>query len=133
MTAALRALVIGLATLGVSLPKVSLADEDAATRAEIDYLLAAVGSSDCVFIRNGREHAAEAAREHLAMKRRRGRRYFDTTEEFIEKIASKSSMSRKDYRIRCGGETVTAKVWFEARLEDYRARGNTPDGSSSGT
>ena len=83
-------------------------------------LLAAVAASDCVFIRNDSEHDARAARDHLSTKRRRGRRYFDTTEEFIDKIASRSSWSGKEYRIRCGDEEQTANAWFTAVLERYR-------------
>lgn len=132
MNAASKVLIVVLATLCVSLPQTTRAAEDARTKAEIDYLLSEVGGSHCVFIRNGKEHDARAAREHLASKRRRGRRYFDTTEEFIDRIASKSSMSRKDYHIRCDGNTVTAKAWFTARLEAYRGRKETLPETSGG-
>ena len=90
-------------------------------QAEIDRLLAEVESSDCVFIRNGREHSADAAADHLRMKRRRGKRYFDSTETFIERLASRSSWSGRDYRIRCDAETVTAAEWFADRLARIRS------------
>ncbi len=118
MTTRLLPLVVAAALLTLS--PLALADE-AAMDAEIDHLLAAVADSGCVFIRNGKEHDARAARDHLQMKRRRGRRYYDDTEEFIERIASKSSMSRKAYRIRCGADETTAAEWFNAVLADYRA------------
>ena len=38
------------------------------------------------------------------MKYRRGKRYASTTEKFIERLASKSSMSRKPYYIECPGD-----------------------------
>ncbi|MDZ7642923.1 MAG: DUF5329 domain-containing protein [Woeseiaceae bacterium] len=96
--------------------------DPASMDAEIDFLLAAVGDSDCVFIRNGREHPAADARDHLEMKRRRGKRYFDTTEEFIERIASRSSLSGREYRIRCPGQPETsAERWFRERLDAFRA------------
>lgn len=89
--------------------------------AEIDYLLDAVAASDCAFIRNGKEHSAAEAGDHLQMKRRRGSRYYDSTEEFIERIASRSSWSGRDYQIRCGDEpTVTARAWFTNLLATYR-------------
>lgn len=95
--------------------------------AEIDYLIEAVADSGCVFIRNGREHSASEARDHLQMKRRRGKRYYDTTEEFIERIASRSSWSGKAYFIRCAEhEPVTAKSWFAERLDAYRAKPVSP-------
>ncbi|MBT8079870.1 MAG: DUF5329 domain-containing protein [Gammaproteobacteria bacterium] len=94
---------------------------DETMEAEIDHLLAAVAASDCVFIRNGKEHTPEGARDHLEMKRRRGKRYYDNADEFIERIASKSSWSGKPYRIRCGdGETVLASEWFSEALSIYR-------------
>lgn len=96
---------------------------------EIDFLLAEVASSDCIFVRNGKEHSASDATDHLQMKRRRGKRYFDTTEEFIDRIASKSSWSGKEYLIRCPGQaTETAAEWFHRRLEKYRAQTLSSDG-----
>ncbi len=88
---------------------------------EIDFLLETVGNSGCIFTRNGEDHAAEAARDHLQMKRKRGARYFDSSEEYIEKLASKSSWSGKPYYIQCGNESrVTAGEWFTVLLEQYR-------------
>ena len=89
--------------------------------AEIDFLLDTVVTSNCVFIRNGSEYKSAAARDHLQMKRERGKRYFDNAEEFIEKIASQSSWTGKDYFIQCGDEpTQTANSWFTTLLQKYR-------------
>ena len=89
---------------------------------EIDFLLESVATSGCTFIRNGREHDADDARDHLQTKRRRGKRYFDTTEEFVERLASKSSMSGKSYSIRCGdADAVPARDWFMALLNERRS------------
>ena len=88
---------------------------------EIDALLAAVSASECVFIRNGKEYDVEKAVSHLQMKRNRGSRYFSTTEEFIENIASKSSFSGKPYAIRCGDSPPQpAGDWFGDRLQEIR-------------
>ena len=89
--------------------------------AEIDYLLATVAASDCVFIRNGKEYDGADAQKHLEMKRKRGRKYYDSSEEFIERIASKSSWSGKPYRIRCGDGEENAGDWFSQKLEQYRS------------
>jgi hypothetical protein len=103
----------------------ALAD-DATMNTEIDYLLDTVASSDCTFIRNGKEHGPEDARDHLNLKRRKGKRYFSTTEEFIDRLASSSSWTGKPYRIRCGdGEAQLAKTWFSGILQKYR--GGQPD------
>ena len=89
---------------------------------EIDHLLTSVEKSNCVFIRNGKSHDSLAAVRHLQMKRERGRRYFDSTEEFIARIASKSSLTGKPYLIECPDQPpVEAKTWFSLRLADYRA------------
>ena len=69
-------------------------------------------TSDCVFIRNGKEHGPAAAKDHLNLKRRRGKRYFSSADEFIENLASSSSWSGKPYHIRCGKEEQQlAKEW----------------------
>lgn len=98
----------------------SQADESS-MNAEIDFLLDTIVTSNCVFVRNGSVHKAEAARDHLQMKRKRGKRYFDSAEEFVEKIAGQSSWTGKDYLIQCGDEPQqTAKSWFTALLLKYR-------------
>jgi len=101
--------------------------DDEVMNAEIDYLLDTVVTSSCTFIRNGKEHEPEAAKDHLSMKRRRGKKYYSNAEEFIENLASSSSWSGKPYHIRCGDEEQQlAKVWFSAVLDQYRAQ-SAPD------
>ena len=91
---------------------------------EIDFLASAVGSSGCTFIRNGKRHDAADAEAHLRMKYRRGKRYAPTAELFIERLASRSSISNKPYYIECGdGEPVETGIWLTQRLEDYRSNG----------
>lgn len=92
------------------------------TAAEIEHLIAAVGASGCTFVRNGKEHDAEAAESHLRMKYHRGRRHAGTAERFIERLASKSSMSRKPYLMVCPDEPpVPSGDWLSTQLADYRA------------
>ena len=52
------------------------------------------------FIRNGSEYSAKAAAEHLEMKRDKAGSRIKTAREFIEQLASESSMSGKKYQIR---------------------------------
>ena len=112
--------------VGFVLMTVAHAD-DAEMNAEIDYLLDTVVTSGCTFIRNGKEHEPAAAKDHLSMKRRRGKKYYSNAEEFIENLASSSSWSGKPYHIRCGDEEPQlAKVWFSAVLDRYRASGGAP-------
>lgn len=92
------------------------------TATEIDYLLSTIGQSDCVFVRNGKEYDAHDAEAHLRMKYRRGKRYAPTTEKFIERLASMSSMSKKPYFIECNGEEpVQSGQWLTQLLNHYRA------------
>jgi hypothetical protein len=99
--------------------------------AEIDYLIQAVAGSQCTFVRNGKEHDAEDASQHLQMKRKRGKRYYDSTEQFIERIASKSSWTDKDYLIKCGPDrTETARQWFTTKLAQFRQTAGTAGNGS---
>lgn len=121
MKGSLRILVV--LALGASAAIASAAPTAKAQR-EVDGLIAALGNSGCEFERNGSWHDAKTARAHLQKKydylRKRG--MADTAELFIERGASKSSMSGKPYRVRCPGKAVdTAAHWFELRLRTLRA------------
>ncbi len=101
------------------LPPGARADD---AQAEIEYLLSSLGSSDCTFIRNGKTYSAHEAEDHLRMKYRRGKRYASTSENFIERLASESSMSDKPYYMECDGEErVPSGDWLMQRLNEYRA------------
>ena len=111
---------VSVALLLLGLSPLAVAQD---TDAEIDFLLEAVAESGCTFIRNGKEHSAADARDHLAMKRRRGKRYYDDTDQFIERIASSSSWSGKPYLIACeSAGPRPIKSWYLERLREYRAR-----------
>ena len=97
------------------------ADSDIETEIEIDFLLTTVGDSGCSFRRNDVTHSSRDAEVHLRMKYRRGKRYASTTENFIKRLASGSSMSKKPYLILCGdAEPVPTGDWFLERLREYR-------------
>jgi hypothetical protein len=67
---------------------------------KITHLIQYVKGLDAVFIRNGSEHTAPQAASHLQMKRERAGSRIKTAEDFIVKLASKSSMSGDPYMIR---------------------------------
>ncbi|MEM1174743.1 MAG: DUF5329 domain-containing protein [Pseudomonadota bacterium] len=91
----------------------------------IEALLSTVGDSECTFIRNGKEHTAEDAEAHLRMKYRRGKRHAKTVETFIERIATKSSMSGRLYMIRCeDADARPTAQWLTERLDDIRGDKN---------
>ena len=114
--------IVAFALLICLLPPGARAD---AAPEEISYLLSTIGSSNCAFIRNGKRHNAQDAEAHLRGKYRRGKRYAPTSEKFIERLASKSSMSNEPYYIECEGEQrVPCGDWLMQRLNELRGRLN---------
>ena len=97
----------------------------AATRAEIVGLLDALSVSGCRFQRNGSWYDATEARAHLQRKYDYllKKSQVDTTEQFIERAASRSSMSGCAYRVKCGGTEQDASAWFELQLIRLRDSG----------
>ncbi len=62
------------------------------------------------------------------MKYRRGKRYAPTSDQFIERFASKSSLSKKPYYIECESEERMAfGQWLMQRLNEYRASSDDDD------
>ena len=100
---------------------VATARADSETDTEIRALIQAVAESECEFNRNGSVYSAEAA-EHLELKYSRGKRYADSAEAFIERLASKSSWSGKPYQMICDSETQPAGEWLTVRLEALRSQ-----------
>ncbi|EED33727.1 transmembrane protein [gamma proteobacterium NOR5-3] len=89
---------------------------------EINFLIGSIESSGCVFVRNGEEHSAKDAADHLRLKYRRGRRYATSAEHFIDRLASKSSWSGKPYFINCpDSKSLRSEDWLTQRLENHRA------------
>lgn len=100
------------------MPAVSLAET---MNDEINYLINSVGRSGCAFVRNGETYSGKEARQHLRSKRKLNAHLIRSAEDFIEKIASRSSMSGKPYLISCcGREYQTANEWFTVMLAEYR-------------
>ena len=87
----------------------------------VEKLLKAVEKSDATFIRNGDEHKAKEAAEHMRKKYEHFKKKIKTPEDFIELCATKSEISSKPYKIKTAdGKTVESKDWMVARLEEIR-------------
>ena len=112
-------LLLSLALIAGSIASVH-AEADADS--EIRALIQAVAESECEFNRNGSLHSAETAAAHLELKYSRGKRYADSAEAFIERLASKSSWSGEPYQMICDGETQPAGDWLTLRLEALRSQ-----------
>ena len=98
---------------------------------EVRHLLDFVGSSNCTFVRNGAEYGAEEARRHLKMKYGYVRRRLRSTEEFIDKVATQSSLSGKQYAVRCGEAVETSQQWLIHELRNYRRHRPPGDAQSN--
>lgn len=106
------------------LPALLLA-RDARQQRRIDYLIQSLSSlKGAVFIRNGSEYDAIAAREHLQRKLKSAGERVKTAEEFIRYCASESSMTHRPYQIRFADGTVTDTAsYFRKKLKEFD-RGN---------
>jgi len=91
------------------------------TTGEIDHLLGFIGSSDCVFVRNGDEYDAAGAKSHIERKYGYAKRWIETTEQFIEYTATKSSVSGEPYRVICAGREEPSSAWLLGELARFRA------------
>lgn len=105
----------------------ALKPPDAAT--EITGLIDRLGRSGCEFERNGTWYAAARAKSHLARKYEwlRKRKLAGTTELFIERAASRSSLSGRPYHVRCpGGPATESATWFGLELKRLRGERSSP-------
>jgi hypothetical protein len=94
--------------------------------AEVNYLLAYVGKSGCEFYRNGTWYDSRAADGHLRYKFAvlAAHDQIETAEDFIEKAATKSSLSGRAYKVRCTGSAeLKSSQWLREALTRYRLNG----------
>jgi hypothetical protein len=89
---------------------------------EVQYLLEFVAASGCSFERNGSSHKAEDAADHLRLKYRRGGRYVDTAEHFIDRLASESSWTGKPYTVTCEEQVIPTGKWLHEALDQHRKK-----------
>ena len=90
---------------------------------EIQTLLVAMEKSGCEFYRNGSWHTATDASAHLVRKLAEVERRHPpkSADEFIEVVATRSSISGEPYRVRCPGVApIASAVWFRQTLERSR-------------
>jgi hypothetical protein len=94
-------------------------------RREVDFLLQYIEHSGCEFNRNGTWHDAKAAEEHMRTKYEflAAQDRIDTTEDFIEKAATQSSvLFGQPYTVKCDGDPpVRSAQWLSAELARIRA------------
>lgn len=77
----------------------------------------AILNAEAVFIRNGSEHTAREAVDHLKMKRDYAGDRIKTARQFINYLATKSSISGSLYYVKLtDGSKVPSGQWLHARL-----------------
>lgn len=116
-----------IAALAAALPLAAAAQPapaGAQAEAEIGHLIDYISQSGCRFNRNGDWSDTAAARGHVSMKYDylRSRGMITSAEDFIDKAASRSSLSGKNYLVQCpGAAAVPSGGWLKSELERYRA------------
>jgi hypothetical protein len=90
---------------------------------EVNALINDVAVSGCDFQRNGSIHDSADAADHLRLKYSRGKRYVDSAEQFIDRLASESSWTGKPYTVICEGNEQPSGEWLHRRLREQRAQG----------
>lgn len=103
------------------------------TEAErIAAMLNAAEQSGARFLRGGKEYSGVEGRKHLERKLRHAGNRVRTAEEFIEGIASRSSITGRPYRVRLpDGREMESGQWFRDKLAEIDARGCRSGGRSS--
>ena len=102
-----------------------IADVPPGQQLEIDHLLNFVEHSSCRINRNGKIHDGSAAVSHIKKKYAYFKDEIQTTEQFIELSATKSTLSGEYYMVQCGDDKqVRTKEWLLNELANYRGNGN---------
>jgi hypothetical protein len=104
----------------LTLPPRGRESPEMAEQEKIERLLKAIESAEgIVFIRNGAEHSPQDAAEHLRSKLDAAGGEIKTVDDFIDKIASKSSLSGEPYRVRLAdGTEVFAGEYLKDKLSE---------------
>jgi hypothetical protein len=115
--AALAFLVLSLGPASVPAPAA-----EGEELALVDGLLSTLASRrDLIFIRNGQEYDAAQAVAHLKRKLRQAGSKITTAEEFVDLLASESSISGKPYLVREPNKPeVMASVFFHGLLTELK-------------
>ncbi|WP_318365827.1 YfeK family protein [Enterobacter sp.] len=110
--------IIALCTLLLALP--ALAKLNSHEEARINAMLQALSKKqNLIFVRNGSEHNCEEAVSHLRLKLGNTKNRIDTAEQFIDKVASSSSITGKPYLVKIPGQPdETAKSFLDKLLKE---------------
>ena len=97
------------------------ADVPEAQKPEVQHLIDYLAHSGCRMERNGSNHDAQEAAKHIVKKYDYYKDDIKTTEDFIDRSASRSSLSGRSYKVLCPKkEPRPTADWLKDELERYR-------------
>ncbi len=103
--------------------------QDQLEKQKIQFLLQEIEQIQAVFIRNGQEYGPPVARRHLENKLQQAQKrfwFFSSSKplpvmDFIDQIASRSSVSGKAYQIKFpDGRIVSTGNWLKEKLKEFK-------------
>ena len=99
----------------------------------IALLIRAVGASEDVFVREGKDYAGDLAMQLLIAKLGSHRGKAPTVDEFVDTIASQSSKTGEPYRVRRkDGTTVTMREWLLQARRELEAKEKAKEQANAG-
>jgi len=111
----LSLLLLGCASLASASP------DNWSEQEKISYLLDTIGTSKLIFVRNGAEYPGQEAKAHLQMKLDAAGSAIQTADDFINNIASHSSMTGQPYYVEFpDGSKIEAETWLRGKLADLK-------------
>lgn len=119
----IRVIMGSVLMLGLLLVPTARAAPPTNVQIEVNFLLGYIDGSGCKFYRNGTWSDSKTAQAHLRTKYKYlvARNLINSTEDFIERAATESSISGQPYEVRCnGGATVTSSQWLRDELARFR-------------
>jgi Family of unknown function (DUF5329) len=110
----IRLTLVSMLMLACMLTPVAHSEPPTSVQIEVNFLLGYV---------DGNWHDSKMAQTHLRDKYKylSARNQITTTEDFIEKAATKSSFTGHPYEVRCGsGVIMSSNQWLHAELARFR-------------
>lgn len=121
----MKKIVCAVVALLLTLP--ARAKLNAHEEARINAMLNALAQKkDLTFVRNGDAHNCEEAVSHLRLKLGNTRNRIDTAEQFIDKVASSSSITGKPYIVKIPGKAMKTRSLIYMRLLRKRIKQFAP-------
>ncbi|MCC7291284.1 MAG: DUF5329 family protein [Phycisphaerales bacterium] len=114
--------------IGTDYATLSVRPADAWQQEVIERLIARVESSDAVFIRNDVEYTGKQAADHMRLKMAHAGKPITAVEQFIEEVASESSITGKPYKLRLSdGKVVETRAWLKEQAAAWETVGPKPN------